>query len=194
MVDRSSFYQIQDAYCVDTVKDFWNEKRAAIIAQLQSKGAVVVLGDARMDSPGFSAQYCTYTTMDNDSKQIVSTVNIDKRQNMRNSGALEKEGFTQTLETLGKEVNIVSSALMPTCRYQHCSTLANTKTAVSGTLWTCGTVPSHWPKKFIRQDSIKDVKNSWTGQETFAITSGIVANQLIPMMSSSNCGEVSCTM
>ncbi|XP_078031475.1 uncharacterized protein LOC144467044 isoform X5 [Epinephelus lanceolatus] len=179
MVDRSSFYQIQDAYCVDTVKDFWNEKRAAIIAQLQSKGAVVVLGDARMDSPGFSAQYCTYTTMDNDSKQIVSTVNIDKRQNMRNSGALEKEGFTQTLETLGKEVNI---------------TLANTKTAVSGTLWTCGTVPSHWPKKFIRQDSIKDVKNSWTGQETFAITSGIVANQLIPMMSSSNCGEVSCTM
>ena len=38
------------------------------------------IGDGRMDSPGFSAQYCTYTTMDNDSKEIISIVNIDKRE------------------------------------------------------------------------------------------------------------------
>ncbi|KAK7127263.1 hypothetical protein R3I94_018450 [Phoxinus phoxinus] len=67
MVDRSSFYRIQDAYCVDTVEEFWTEKRNEVIAQVQSKGPVVVLGDARMDSPGFSAQYCTYTAMDNSS-------------------------------------------------------------------------------------------------------------------------------
>lgn len=65
------------------------------------------VGDARMDSPGFSAQYCTYTSMDNSSKQIISMVNIDKRQTMRNSVAMEKEGFIRTVETLRKELDVV---------------------------------------------------------------------------------------
>lgn len=45
MVDRSSFYRIQDAYCVDTIEEFWNEKRNEVIAQVKSKGPVVVLGE-----------------------------------------------------------------------------------------------------------------------------------------------------
>ncbi|KAL1020965.1 hypothetical protein UPYG_G00006970 [Umbra pygmaea] len=44
MVDRSSFFRIQDTYCVDTIKDFWNDKRAEIITKLQSKGPIVALG------------------------------------------------------------------------------------------------------------------------------------------------------
>ncbi|CAM4530158.1 unnamed protein product [Leuciscus chuanchicus] len=44
MVDRSSFYRIQDAYCVHTIEEFWTEKRNEVIAQVQSKGPVVVLG------------------------------------------------------------------------------------------------------------------------------------------------------
>ncbi|KAG1952354.1 hypothetical protein F2P79_010275 [Pimephales promelas] len=107
MVDRSSFYRIQDAYCVDTIEEFWTEKRNEVIAQVQSKGPVVVLGDARMDSPGFSAQYCTYTAIDNSSKQIINMVNIDKRQTMRNSVAMEKEGFIRTVETLRNELDVM---------------------------------------------------------------------------------------
>ena len=45
MVDTSSFFRIQDSYCVDTVKEFWSEQRASIISQLQSKGPVVALGE-----------------------------------------------------------------------------------------------------------------------------------------------------
>ena len=45
MVTRSTFFRIQDSYCVDTVKEFWSEKRAAIITQLQPKGPVVALGE-----------------------------------------------------------------------------------------------------------------------------------------------------
>lgn len=44
MVEKSSFFRIQDSYCVDTIKEFWKEKRAEIIAQLQSKGPIVALG------------------------------------------------------------------------------------------------------------------------------------------------------
>lgn len=59
-----------------------------------------------MDSPGYCAQYCTYTTMDNASKQIINMVNIDKRETQRNSVIMEKEGFVRTFETLQKELNI----------------------------------------------------------------------------------------
>lgn len=53
-----------------------------------------------MDSPGFCAQYCTYTAMDNDTKQIVSMVSIEKQETQRNSVIREKEGFVRTFETL----------------------------------------------------------------------------------------------
>ena len=59
-----------------------------------------------MDSPGFCAQYCTYTAMDNSSKQIISMESLDKRETQRNSVIMEKEGFVHTLETLRQELNV----------------------------------------------------------------------------------------
>ena len=59
-----------------------------------------------MDSPGFCAQYCTYTAMDNDSKKIMSIVNLDKRETNRNSVAMEKEGFICTIDALRKDVEV----------------------------------------------------------------------------------------
>ncbi|XP_038136201.1 uncharacterized protein LOC119780282 [Cyprinodon tularosa] len=44
--------------------------------------------------------------MDNDSKQIISMVNLDKRETNRNSVIMEKEGFVRTLETLREELNV----------------------------------------------------------------------------------------
>ncbi|XP_052395616.1 uncharacterized protein LOC127943302 [Carassius gibelio] len=64
------------------------------------------IGDARMDSPGFCAQYCTYSTMENETKHIISMVNIDKRETMRNSVVMEKEAFQQTFEALRQEINL----------------------------------------------------------------------------------------
>ncbi|XP_059917338.1 uncharacterized protein LOC132464778 isoform X2 [Gadus macrocephalus] len=64
------------------------------------------MGDGRMDSPGFCAQYCTYTAMDNDSKKIMSIVNLDKRETNRNSVAMEKEGFIRTIDDLRKDVEV----------------------------------------------------------------------------------------
>ena len=44
MVGRSAFFKMQDTYSVDTVKQFLEEKRNAVISQLQPKSTVVVLG------------------------------------------------------------------------------------------------------------------------------------------------------
>lgn len=43
MVNRNTHFSIQDTYCVDTVKEFWEEKRSEAISRLQGKD-VVVLG------------------------------------------------------------------------------------------------------------------------------------------------------
>ncbi|XP_059912256.1 uncharacterized protein LOC132461222 [Gadus macrocephalus] len=106
MVNPTTHYTIQDTYCVDTIKEYWEEKRSEAISRLQGKD-VVLLGDGRNDSPGHSAQYCSYTTMELDSKEIVYVATIDKRQTNWNSNIMEKEGFIQTVEKLTHEIKVV---------------------------------------------------------------------------------------
>ncbi|KAL7372595.1 hypothetical protein ABVT39_019032 [Epinephelus coioides] len=95
-----------DTYCVDMIKEFWVEKRSEAISQLQGKN-VVVLDDGRNDSPGHSAQYCSYTTMELESKEIIHVATVNKRQTKWNSNIMEKEGFIQTVDKLSKEIKLV---------------------------------------------------------------------------------------
>ncbi|KAG5281254.1 hypothetical protein AALO_G00069120 [Alosa alosa] len=97
MVDRSSFFTIQDTYA-----------------------------DGRMDSPGHCAQYCTYTAMENESREILSVITVDKRETGRNSVIMEREAFVRTVDTLLNEVKLVEvctdahvqiSALMRGCQH-----------------------------------------------------------------------------
>nr|XP_055023118.1 uncharacterized protein LOC129413459 [Misgurnus anguillicaudatus] len=106
IVDRATFFRVQDAYCVDTIREFWHDCRSTIISGLKSKDSVVALADGRMDSPGFCAQFCTYTVMENDTKQIISVVNIDKRETKRISVNMEKEGFIRSFDKLRQEVKL----------------------------------------------------------------------------------------
>lgn len=59
-----------------------------------------------MSTPGGSATYCTYTVMDNDSKEILSIVNMDNMQTQQNSAILEREAFIQTIDKLKQEIKI----------------------------------------------------------------------------------------
>lgn len=42
MVDHSSFYTVRDTCCVDTIKEYWNERRIEIIQHLQSMDVVII--------------------------------------------------------------------------------------------------------------------------------------------------------
>lgn len=53
-----------------------------------------------MDSPGHSAQYCTYTILEYNSKDIVAMEIIDKRMTGMKSTNMEKEGLTRALSAL----------------------------------------------------------------------------------------------
>lgn len=60
-----------------------------------------------MDSPGHCAQYCTYTAMENESREIISVITVDKRETGRNSVIMEREAFVRTVDTLLNEVKLV---------------------------------------------------------------------------------------
>lgn len=68
---------------------------------------MIVAGDGRMDSPGFSAQYCFYTAMDNSSKKILTVRTVDKRETQLKSTTMEKEGFQRVMKELkDKQVKV----------------------------------------------------------------------------------------
>ncbi|KAK7156999.1 hypothetical protein R3I94_006910 [Phoxinus phoxinus] len=106
MVAESTYFRIQDSYCIEPVQEYWEATRAEVIDHLRLKDHVVVLGDGRMDSPGHCAQYCTYTTIEQDSRDIVHIVSVDKRETNRNSVIMEKECFVRTMDALLTEIKI----------------------------------------------------------------------------------------
>lgn len=61
-----------------------------------------------MDSPGLCAQYCTYSVMENDTKEVISMVTVDKRETTRNSVIMEKEAFIRTFDSLRQELGNLS--------------------------------------------------------------------------------------
>ncbi|XP_035671511.1 uncharacterized protein LOC118412627 [Branchiostoma floridae] len=99
-VNASTFYKIQSQYCVGTIDEFWSRQQRGVIRHLRTKEEVVLLGDGRMDSPGYCAQYCTYTVMDNESKSIVTVEVVDKRETDRKSTVMEKAGFQRAMDDL----------------------------------------------------------------------------------------------
>lgn len=57
-------------------------------------------GDARNDSPGYSAMYSTYTLMDHDTLEILQMSIIDKRHAGGKSPNMELMGLKKTLHSL----------------------------------------------------------------------------------------------
>jgi hypothetical protein len=99
IVNRSTHTMIGTKYSAPVITSFWNNLQAKILENYQGKG-VVVMGDGRNDSPGFCAQFCTYTFMEYESKNILSTVVIDKRETARKSPNMEREGFRRVMKEL----------------------------------------------------------------------------------------------
>jgi len=49
IVNQTTFFRIQDHFCIDPIKEFWDTKRKEIIRQLQAKQSVVALGKSRFE-------------------------------------------------------------------------------------------------------------------------------------------------
>ena len=71
----------------------------------------LAIGDGKMDSPGFNANFCLYAVINNDNLEKLDMVVVDKREVGLKTTNLEKEGLIRGLEQIPKEgVNVVEVA------------------------------------------------------------------------------------
>ena len=77
----SAFYHNQRLYISPAVEQEFQEQRDEVMKEFSLKGNdVVVCGDGRMDSPGFSATKGSYTIMDYDTKKLLTIELGDTRE------------------------------------------------------------------------------------------------------------------
>ena len=76
----SSYYRFQRLYAAPTVNQEYKTMEAEQIEKYKTSTGVILSGDCRMDSPGFSAVKGTYSLMDHDTGVILAMEHGDKRQ------------------------------------------------------------------------------------------------------------------
>lgn len=98
-IGRSTFSRIQKLYAVPAIRTLWEEMKEAMEKVFQ-KEELVLGGDGRNDSPGFCAQYCVYSVMEELTKVIVDVEVKDKRETGGSSPAMEVAALKVILERL----------------------------------------------------------------------------------------------
>ena len=104
-ISSTTFHRIQTFYVIPSIKELWGEMKGKIW-NLFEKEVLVLCGDGRMDSPGFSAKYCLYVMMDHFLDLIVDVEVVDKREAGGTSSLMEKMGCKRILERMVGILNL----------------------------------------------------------------------------------------
>ena len=105
------FYLASDRFYtsqkIETVRwNTWEKVLAENIERAKLQEGIILLGDGRMDSPGFCAKFCMYVGMDAESNDIFALEIIDKSQVSLKSTAMEKKGLVDLLKLVNEKLKI----------------------------------------------------------------------------------------
>ena len=98
-VSKTLFCQYQSLYIAPAVNEFWEQHKQELWDEKTGKD-VKLSGDGRNDSPGHSAQYCTYSLADIDDRAILQMNIVDVREAAGKSNNMERIGFERGLDKL----------------------------------------------------------------------------------------------
>ncbi|XP_028417304.1 uncharacterized protein LOC114541702 isoform X2 [Dendronephthya gigantea] len=93
------FNQYQKLYIIPAINDYWEEHKQKCWKERENK-EVILSGDGRNDSPGHSAQYCTYSLADTNDRAILQMNVVDVREAAGKSNNMERIGFEKKMDTL----------------------------------------------------------------------------------------------
>jgi hypothetical protein len=93
------FNQYQQLYIIPAINEFWEQHKQQVWEDKQGKD-IVLSGDGRNDSPGHSAQYCTYSLADMDDTSILQLNVVDVREAAGKSNNMERVGFEGGMDML----------------------------------------------------------------------------------------------
>ncbi|RXN22569.1 THAP domain-containing 2 [Labeo rohita] len=119
---KTSYYSLQSTYLIPVVHQAYTDMQESILSELQDTacagGHTDIGGDARSDSPGYSAKYTTYSFMDDSTKKIIMSDLIQVSE-ASSSPAMEAVGFRRGLDRLldsGVSVDVVTTDRHPSIR------------------------------------------------------------------------------
>ena len=103
-IGENCYYTLRDKYVFPVIDTHWEKEQTRVINTLKDRvDPVTLAGDGRCDSPGHSAKYGTYTMLDVVSDQVVDFKVVSVCE-VKNSNAMEKKGFIDTLNTIEEAV------------------------------------------------------------------------------------------
>ncbi|XP_061179861.1 uncharacterized protein LOC133188445 [Saccostrea echinata] len=91
--------RLQSCYSIPAVIEEFYLQQAEYFDDLRQKPHVVLGGDGRCDSPGYSAKYCSYSLMDLETNKIID-VQLVQSNEVRGSTHMELEGLKRGLRHL----------------------------------------------------------------------------------------------
>lgn len=96
-----TFYEAQRTNLVPVILTAWKNYQQCLFDELRRAGKPLRLcGDGRMDSPGFSAKYCTYSLMDMTSNKVLSFAVVTVTEAGGSSTNMEVLAFERCLDEL----------------------------------------------------------------------------------------------
>jgi solute carrier family 8 (sodium/calcium exchanger) len=98
MISLRTFTSIQKFYLVPTVYQNWTIKQEEMIVCRKEK-LLIMGGDARCDSPGFSSKYGSYALMDLEQNAVLDVQMVQSNE-VGNSVQMELEGLKRSLKYL----------------------------------------------------------------------------------------------
>ncbi|XP_071827646.1 uncharacterized protein [Apostichopus japonicus] len=104
-ITKDTFYRTQRLYVAPVVDNFWQGMQQGILSAYGDQ-QVVLAGDGRCDSPGHSAQYCSYVFTDEATKKVLHVEVVDVREVGGKSPNMEKMAFERGMDFLMKQIKV----------------------------------------------------------------------------------------
>lgn len=104
--DRSVFCRNQRLFYLPVILTMWHDMKSKLLETLNPYKEIIIGGDGRNDSPGFSARFCVYVAMDLFTKLVIDMEILDKRETGGASTNMEREGLTRILLRLMEQIDI----------------------------------------------------------------------------------------
>jgi hypothetical protein len=106
-ISEKTFFDIQKMYVLPAIEKYWASRQIELLTELARRNTSIILaGDARMDSPGHNAQFCTYSFVDVDSNAVIHAEFVDCRETGLNSYNMEKVAFCRGMDFLREKIKI----------------------------------------------------------------------------------------
>uniref|UniRef100_A0A8B9HAV0 Uncharacterized protein n=1 Tax=Astyanax mexicanus TaxID=7994 RepID=A0A8B9HAV0_ASTMX len=119
---KTSYYALQSNYMIPVIHKAYTEMQEEFLTELRETvaagGHTDICGDARSDSPGYSAKYTCYSFMDDATKKVIMSDLIQVSE-ATSSPAMEPVGFRRGLDRLldsGVSVDVVTTDRAPSIR------------------------------------------------------------------------------